>query len=375
MNRRKRFEQVMNHQQPDGLLVDLGGCPLSSMEGNSDKKLMEALGITPEKDDRVYRFGDVRQLDERMLKALDIDTRSVGDLLHPPESHFRQISDTEYIDEWGIHFRFTGLYWEIVESPLQDATLEELQQYRFPDPDSIDPRLIQSYVDRARYLYEETDYVVCANHPVYGVFELGCWMCGFEDFLYRMLAEPEFVHCFFTRVLDYQLRVIDMYYKALGPYIHYTSSGDDFATQTTTFISPKLFRELVKPYFKERIRVTKQLTQAKFLHHSCGSVYSLIDDLVDCGVEILNPIQPKAANMEPWRLKKSFGDRIVFHGGIDTQELLPFASREQVEQVVSETIETMNKDGGYIFAAAHNIQPDVNVENLMTMFETARKYK
>ena len=375
MNRRKIFDQIMRHQQPDGLLVDLGGCPLSTMEGGSDQKLMQCLGITPQPDERVYRFGDVRQLDERLLVQLDIDTRSVGDLMRPQDSHFRQVSPTEYIDEWGIRYRNTGLYWDVVESPLQDATLETLKQYPFPDPESIDRNLLAKYAERAKHLYEDTDYVICANHPVYGVFELGCWMCGFEDFLYRMLAEPEFVHCFFERVLDYQLKVTQIYYEALGPYIHYTSSGDDFATQTATFFSPQLFREFIKPYFRERIRATKALTKAKFLHHSCGSVYTLVDDLIDCGVEILNPIQPKAANMEPWRLKESYGERIVFHGGIDTQELLPFAAPDEVRQVVLETIKTMNCGGGYMFAAAHNIQPDVNMDNLLVMFETANQYK
>lgn len=375
MNRREIFDRVMRHQQPGGLLVDLGGCPQSSMEGNSAQKLMRCLGITPEPDDRVYHFGDCPQLDERMLKALEVDTRAVGDLMRPRESLARRISDTEYIDEWGIRYRYTGLYWDVVESPLKDATLEELRSYPFPNPDSIDEKLLETYVARAKQLYEETDYIICANHPVYGVFELGCWMCGFEDFLYRMLAEPEFVHCFFERYLEYQLRVTKIYYRALGPYIHYTSSGDDFATQAAPFFSPQLFRELVKPYFKERIRVTKELTQARFLHHSCGSVYSLVDDLIDCGVDILNPIQPKAANMEPWRLKESYGDRIVFHGGIDTQELLPFAPPEKVRETVLGTIETMNQGGGYIFAAAHNIQPDVNVENLMVMFDEANRYK
>ena len=209
-------------------------------------------------------------------------------------------------------------------------------------------------------MYETTDYVICAEHPVYGIFELGCWMCGFEDFLYRMALDEEWIHRFFERVLEYQKKVIQRYYTAVGPYIHYTSSGDDFATQNAPFVSPDMFRELIKPYFKERIAYTKRFTKAKYLHHSCGSVYRLIDDLVDCGVEILNPIQPKAADMQPRGLKAAYGEKIVFHGGIDTQELLPFASESQIEEAVHETIEILNRDGGYIFAAAHNIQPDVN---------------
>ena len=373
MGRREDFARTMRHEKPENLLIDLGGNPLSSMEGNSESRLLDFLGFGPKQNENLP-FGRVRRLDERLLTYFDIDTRSVGQILVPQDSHFQRISDTEYIDEWGIRRRFTGMYWEHVSTPLKDATLDELNAYRFPDPDSIDERQIASHAEKARELYENTDYVICAEHPVYGIFELGCWLCGFEDFLYRMAADEEWVHRFFERVLEYQKRVIERYYTAVGPYVHYTSSGDDFATQNAPFISPDMFRELIKSYFAEQIAYTTRFTMVKFLHPSCGSVYRLVDDLIDSGVEILNPIQPKAADMQPRKLKEAFGDRIVFHGGIDTQELLPFASESQIDETVHETIEILNRDGGYIFAAAHNIQPDVNPRSLTVMLKAARKY-
>lgn len=374
MNRRRSFEDTLNHRRPERLILDLGGCPLSSMEGESEQRLLDFLGYGKRQSEEECLFGKTHRLDERLLTYLDIDTRSVGEIFVPKKSQFKKLSDTEYVDEWGICRRFTGLYWDAVNTPLKDATLEELEAYPFPDPDSIDEREIEFHARRAKELYENTDYIVCAEHPVYGVFELGCWLCGFDDFLYRLLAEPEFVHCFFKRVLAYQKAVIERYYSAVGPYIHYTSSGDDFATQNGPFLSPDLFAETIKPYFKERISYTKRFTKAAFLHHSCGSVFSLADHLIDSGVEILNPIQPKAKDMQPEKLKEAYGARIVFHGGIDTQEVLPFMRPEQVEEVVRQTVETMNRDGGYVFAAAHNIQPDVNPENLVVMFQAARKY-
>ena len=165
----------------------------------------------------------------------------------------------------------------------------------------------------------------------------------------------------------------EYYYKEVGPYIHYTSSGDDFATQASLFMSPDMFREKIKPYFKERVRFTKEMTDAAFLHHSCGNVHDLIDDLIDSGVDLLNPIQPTNEMMDPARLKKEFGDSIVFHGGLDTQEVLPFGTEETVKAAVNELISTMNVDGGYVFAAAHNIQPDVPPENVIHMFKAARE--
>lgn len=374
MNRRQNFIKTLNHEQPENLIIDFGGNPLSSMEGRSMFKLLEFLGYDSPKSLDILPFGRVRRLDERILKHFDIDTRSVGTILTPRDSLSRKISETEHVDEWGIRRRFTDMYWDIVEAPLKGAVVGDLDKYRWPDPESVDISEIEEYARQAKRLHEETDYVICAEHPVYGIFELGCWMCGFDDFLLKMAIDEEFVHRFFEIVLNYQKKVIEIYYGALGQYIHYTSSGDDFATQTSLFVSPDMFRELVKPYFKERIAYTKKFTKAAYLHHSCGSVFPIIDDLVDCGVDILNPIQPKARDMQPKKLKDTYGSSIVFHGGIDTQEILPFGTKEKIEETVKETIEILNKDGGYIFASAHNIQEDVPPENLICMLEAARKY-
>ncbi|MCL1896614.1 MAG: methyltransferase [Clostridiales bacterium] len=373
MGRRDDFYRVMNHQQPERLVIDFGGCPQTSMDGKSHAMLLDYLGYGPVADEERLPFGRARKIDERVLELFDTDTRSVGTILRPRESLYREISENEYIDEWGIRRVFTGLYWDIVDYPLKGAAVRDLKNYRFPDPRSVDPQEIERYASEARRLFEETDYIVCAEHPVYGVFELGCWLCSFDDFLLKMALDEEFVNMLFEIILEYQKQVIDVYYGALGRHIHYTSSGDDFATQSSLFVSPEMFRALVKPYLKERISYTKQYTDAAYLHHSCGSVFPIVDDLIDCGVEILNPIQPKAKNMDPAALKEAYGDRIVFHGGIDTQEILPFGTRDEIESCVRDTISVLNSDGGYIFAAAHNIQEDVPPENLAFMLETARR--
>jgi uroporphyrinogen decarboxylase len=204
--------------------------------------------------------------------------------------------------------------------------------------------------------------------------EMGCWMCGFDDFLLRMALEPEFVIKFFDKILDYQKKVIDMYYGAVGDYIHFTTSGDDFGTQTGPFLSPAMFEELVKPYYQERISYTKKYTKAYYFHHTCGSVYSLIPHLMEAGVDILNPIQPGARDMEPEKLKRAYGASIAFHGGIDTQFILPHGTVDEVKQEVYRVLEAMSGDGGYILSPAHNIQPDVPVENIAAIFEAGKQY-
>lgn len=374
MNRRENFRKTLAHQTPADLILDLGGNPLSTMEGKSMYALLDLLGYTHREAFTVLPFGKTRRLDERILTYFDIDTRSVGEIFVPRQSLKNIISDTEYIDEWGIRRIYTGMYWEQASYPLKDATVEDLHAYQWPDPETVDMAEIEAHARRAKELFTDTDYVICAEHPVYGIFELGCWMCGFDDFLVRMAIDTDFVRTFFDIVLHYQQKVIEKYYGALGEYIHFTSSGDDFATQSSLFVSPEMFTSLIKPYFKERISMTKKLTRAAFLHHSCGSVFHIIGELIDSGVEILNPIQPKAQDMAPERLKKHFGSGIVFHGGIDTQDILPFGIRESIEDTVKHTIGVMNDNGGYLFAAAHNIQEDVPPQNLVYMFEAARKY-
>jgi len=372
MSRRSDFKKILNHEKPEKLILDLGGNPLSSMEGDSPDKLLDFLGYEPIQREPLP-FGKGHRIDDRILKYLDIDTRSVGTILTPKNSLCEKVSENLYIDEWGIKRKFTGMYWDIVEYPLKGATSEDLDDFKWPDPKSIDFSLIEEYGRTAKDLFENTDYVICGEHPVYGIFEIGCWMCGFDDFLIKMAIDDDFIKKFSERYLEYQRIVSKYYYKEVGPYIHYTSSGDDFATQASLFMSPDMFREKIKPYFKERVEFTKAMTNAAFLHHSCGNVHDIIDDLIDSGVDILNPIQPVNEMMSPKRLKSEFGDRIVFHGGLDTQDVLPFGTETSVKEAVNSLISTMNKNGGYIFAAAHNIQPDVPPENVVHMFKAARE--
>ena len=374
---RDSFYKTMNHQEVEHLIIDFGGNPLSSMDGKSMYMLMDYLGYDYDKTllSKTVLFGHVPRIDERILNYLDIDTRSIGTILRPKKSHFKKISDNEYIDEWGIKRIFTGLDWQAKSAPLKGSSIEDLEKYQFPDPETINIKEIENYRDNAKHLYENTDYVICGEHPVYGIFELGCWLCGFDDFMVKMVIDADYVKKFFEKVLEYQKRVIEVYYGIIGPYIHYTSSGDDFATQFNSFISPDMFKDLIKPYLGERISYTKKFTNAKFLHHSCGDVSKLIPHLIDIGVEILNPIQPVNKFMSPEKLKNEYGDKICFHGGLDTQAVLPFGKEEAIKKEVGKLIREMNRNGGYIFAAAHNIQEDVPPENVIKMFKFAREVK
>lgn len=367
MTHRERFYETVTHGHPDRAVYDLAGSPQTNVDYEVTRKAMgDLLGIQGEKQ-------GFFNLDERILKALDIDTRRIGGMPTPVTSHCRTENGIVY-DSWGIGYAETNGHMEIVSNPLKDCELDEMMEYEFPDPDRIDRNLIKTWAAQARYLHEETDYAVIAEHPVLGVFELGCWMLGFEDYLYRLVGEPEFVHAFSARVLEYQKKVIDIYYSELGRYIDCTTSGDDFGTQTGPFMSTGMFDDCIKPYLKERIAHTRKYTDAFYKHHTCGSVHNFIPSLIDCGVDILNPIQPGVYMMECDRLKADYGDRIAFWGGIDTQHLLPEGSQEDVKREVKKVLSVMDQKGGYILSPAHTIQYDVPAENVIAIYRGADEY-
>ena len=357
---RERFRLTLAHQDVDRPPMDLGATDMTVMEGGP-RRLAPLLGLPA--------GGDPAAQDEAVLRALDIDIRDVGHILAPPNVLEKTISATARINAWGIRYEHNGHHWEAVGRPLAGATIDDLDRYPWPDPDRIDPKLIAGFRDRARHLREDTPYVVCGRHPYYGVFELGCWMCGFDDFLYRLAGEPEFVRHFFDIILRYQKRVDEIYYGAIGRYLHFTTSGDDFGTQRAPFLSPAMFRDLIQPFLAERIRHIRTFTEAAFFHHSCGAIRPLIPALVEAGVQILNPIQRGAFEMEPERLKAEFGGALTFYGGVDTQELLPRATPEQVRSEVRRLIGILGRRGGYVLAPAHTFQEDVPIQNILAVYQ------
>lgn len=370
MEHRERFHRAVNHQKTDRAVFDLSGNPQTRVDYQQTKDALAAeLGL---EGPAVYLTSN-HFLDERILTALDIDTRSVGGMPTPDTSHVREEGGVIY-DAFGIGYRMMDGRAEICCSPLRDCTMSEFEDYEFPDPGKISQQQLDQWAKDAEWLHTQTDYAVIAEHPVLGVFELGCWMFGFDDYLYRLLAEPEMVQAFSERWLAYQKEVIRQYYGALGPYIDATTSGDDFGTQRAQFMSTSTFDERIAPYLKERIRYTKQFTKAYYQHHTCGCVFDLIPSLLDCGIDILNPIQPGVLKMEPERLKETYGDRLAFWGGIDTQDLLPHGSVEDIQKAVWHVLSVMNVNGGYILAPAHTIQYDVPARNLVAMYRSAKAY-
>jgi uroporphyrinogen decarboxylase len=366
MNHRERFKKVASREGADRAVFDICGCPQTLIDYEETKKALAAcLGFAGPPEGGF-------PLDERILEYFNVDTRLVGGMPTPKTVHNRTEGEVVY-NSYGIGHRPINGHYEICFNPLKDASIDEMMAYPLPDAADIDRSIIHAWGEKARYLHENTDYAVIAGHPVLGVFEIGCWLFGFDDYLYRLAAEPELIHAFSARILDYQKKVIEIYYSELGPWIDCTSSGDDFGMQTGTFMSVDMFNEFIAPYFAERISYTKKFTPAFYQHHTCGSVYSLIPSLIKCGVDIINPIQPGTFMMEPERLKEDYGAALSFWGGIDTQDLLPHGTPEEVEARVKYILSVMG-NSGYILSPAHCIQQDVPAENIAAIYRSAKKF-
>ncbi len=355
----------MNHRRVDRPPIDIGGMSLTSMSRKCQESLRQALGFTGEP------IPTNTGVDERILKWAGTDFRSVGTQADLPSPHTRIIDEKNLVNCWGIPQRLVGSYWEIVDPPFRGATVEDLDRFRWPEP-RVSEQDLAKWEQDAKRLHEEGKYVVIAEHPVFGILELGCWMCGYDDFLLRIMADPDFTKKFFDKVMELQLAVSEQYYSVLGPYITLTTSGDDFGMQSRPLMSPEMFEAVIAPYFSARIARTKEIGKCYFWHHSCGSIFDLLDKIIACGVDILNPIQTSAEGMDPARLKQRFGDRLVFWGGVDVQGFLRTATPEMVRAGVKELIATLGHDGGYVIAPAHNMQDDVPAENIIAWVEAMR---
>jgi uroporphyrinogen decarboxylase len=175
-------------------------------------------------------------------------------------------------------------------------------------------------------------------------------------------------------VADIWIKIAENALDATDDNVDVVAWGDDIAIQDTTLISPKTYRDLIKPRHRRMVQAVKSRSNAKIHYHSCGSVYAIIEDLIEVGIDALNPIQVSANKMDPATLKQEFGDRLAFWGGIDTQRVLPYGSPPEVRKEVRKTIDCLGRGGGYVLAGVHNIQADVPPENIVAMFDEGRNY-
>jgi len=368
---RERVLLALNHQEPDRVPIIFGAEGSTAMLIPAYENLKQHLGIATETRifDRAFQYA---RIDEEVMVRFGSDVRA---LIGPASSRCASVdgpNDT-FTDYWGITWQRPqgGYYYDMVSQPLKDAhTPKDIEEYSWPVAEMILD--LGGLAEHARRLRQESPYAILGIHEgSSSIFEVSWYLRGLPEFMMDLAGNLEIAHAILRRLTDFAKATTALYLKEVGQYIDIFRVGDDLGIQNSTIISPRMFREVVKPYLAEYYAMIHNMTDAKLMLHCCGSVRTIMDDLIEIGVDILNPVQVSAKGMEPGELKAQFGDRLSFCGGIDTQDVLPHGTQEEVQEEVQRRIQELAPGGGYLLAAVHAIQPDVPPENVCTMFETA----
>jgi uroporphyrinogen decarboxylase len=349
MTHKERFLASVNHKEGDRIPLCMDA------EAEVWPLLAKALGVKSK---------------EECYKALEIDEWMLDPKITDPR--FKKLSDTDIVSQWGYHRKFVkadfGGYWDICEPPLRDATtITDVEKNNWPDPKQI------SFVHYTDKMKEMGDRAYIA-HITHGAYFNSTYQRGQEQYLMDMLLEPEFAKSIMDHCEQYILGGIDnlLANAPTLPDVYYIA--DDFCSSNGPLFSPTLWREWVKPYLK-RMAEKVHAKDVKFMLHVCGSVREFIPDLIEIGVDILEPVQTTAKGMALEGLKKDFGKDICFYGSVDTHYLLPKGSTTEVADAVKRTLDIMMPGGGFVLGPAHTyIQPDTPIDNIITMYRTAAEY-
>jgi uroporphyrinogen decarboxylase len=281
----------------------------------------------------------------------------------PSNSPTLNLPDGTIINEWGMKFKNAGLYNEFSEFPLCNAqTVKDINNYSFPDP------FAEGRFDAARKTVSQYghNYAVVADLEC-SIYETAWYLCGLEKLLTDLLLGTEYVPALLDKIMYINTETGKELIQ-LGADIIWC--GDDFGSQQSMIMDPETWREYFKPRIKYMFTEFRKVNpNIKIAWHSCGSILPIIPDFIEIGLDILNPIQPLAAGMDPEFLKNTYGSQLAFFGGIDVQNLLPKGTPQQIKDEVKRRIHILGKNGGYIVAPAHNIQPDTPIANILAFFE------
>ena len=381
---RERVLRTLQHKEPDRVPVDIGG-GLCSISQFSYGPLLDALGW-----DEKYSVGGL--LTQVVWPSPRMLTRLGSDFAHifagPPDIKLGKniegsIDDSfeafesgdgprhTFMDEWGVVWKRAAYYYDMVDFPLKDAsTIADLDNYRWPDP--RDPGRVRGLAERAKEA-RERQVAVTIDPLAGGIIEMANSMRGHQNFFMDMASNQAFAEELLDRITDYFEAFYEEALTAAGEYIDIVFFGDDYGMQSNMIISPRMWRKMIKPRLARLIKKVKDTADVYFQLHSCGAISPIIGDLVEIGVDILNPLQPNTVGMDLPAIKEAYGDQLVFHGVVDQQGVLPGGSVEDVREEVKTRLRELGTGGGYILAVSPNIQADVPPENILALFDSVRE--
>jgi uroporphyrinogen decarboxylase len=351
MTSKERVRAAFARQEPDRVPINY------SSNAALDRKLKAHFGLD-EKDA------------PGLLTALGVDFRGVGAAYKGPKLH--AAAPGVLVDDWGIHRRWveheTGGYWDYCDFPLRDATLEQIQAWPMPNPDHFDYASIRKACEANR------DYaVVLGGAGVGDIINATGMIRTMEQVLLDLMTDDPAGLCYIDRRLAIQLEVYGRSLEAAQGGVDVMWLGEDLGTQTSPMISLDLFRKHIRPRLQKLVDMAKSFNLPVAVH-SCGSSSWAYDDFIEMGVNVVDTLQPEAADMAPAYLKKRFGDRLAFHGCISTAGPVATGTVQQTVDNVRETLAVMMPGGGYALAPTHALQDNSPVENVLAMYEAAHKY-
>ncbi|HEY3393326.1 MAG TPA: uroporphyrinogen decarboxylase family protein [Lacipirellulaceae bacterium] len=393
MNSRERVLLAINHQEPDRVPIDFGGTRQSGIAAATYHRLKQLLGVhSPTRVFDVFQM--LAEVDRPIRERFGADV--IG--LYRPSVAFG--IRNENWKPWqlfdGTPVEMPGGFQPVIE-PSGDIVLlrDQIPIARMPkdgfyfdrleiypgaahiDLQTFQPPLLSEedcefYRQQAESLYQNTDLAVVAPlGPPYELF-YGLGTGNFESWIVTFATEDDYVAELYEKLVAAWLENLRRFVDAVGNRVQILQICDDFGMQQAPFLSIKMFRERLLPFYRRGLDWIHQHTEMKVMLHSDGALYPLIPSLIEMGVDILNPVQTSARDMDPARLKAEFGDQLTFWGAsLDCQQTLPFGSPEQVAREVAEHVRALKAGGGYVFAPVHNIQAGVPPENVVAMFDRA----
>lgn len=379
MTSRERVLTAISHEQPDRVPLIIGVSNATGIKMKPYQAIKDIIGVQAP-DDYIYDWPELgtAKIDEATMRRLHSDVRGVLDL-EPEKTRKRnreRAPHSDYIDSWGSgQTEISPGNWFPNVHPLPEArTVEELEAYQ-GWPDMSDPTRVAHVRENARYLAEENQYAILATPWLLFPFERAYAMQGMEAFLLNMARDPDFARALIEKIAVSCKQLMGRFLEELGDNVDMIKIGDDLGTRNSLVISPKMYREILKPIHADFINFIKARTTAKIFFHSCGDVAPLIEDFIEIGVDILNPIQTSAWLMSDLpSLKKRFGSNIVFCGGIDTHRILPFGSVEEVREEVRRVMQMLGPGGGCMIGAVHTVLDDVPPENVLAMVDAVEEF-
>lgn len=370
MNYRERVRTVLDRKKPDRPVVDLGG-RVASFCTPAYLKLKKHLGFGNSiESETITSLNTIGEIDQRVLEFLDIPIRRIY-LKTASNFQLKIFDDGSFFDEWGVKFVPRGFYNERIDHPLANANINDLRKYSWLD--LKEPGRVKNLKEEINHLYRDTDYAIAAGHISAGIFQ-DCWnLRGMQKFLEDMVINKDFAIALLEQVTEIHISLWKVFLNEVGNYVDIVETADDLGSQNGLLISPKMYREMIKPFHVRLNTAIRERTNAKIFFHSCGAIMPLIDDIIETGVDILNPIQPIKGKMDPRILKRRFGSRLVFHGGLDVQELLLHATPKEVAETVNYYYDTLGIDH-FIMAPANSVQPGTPPENIVAAYQAAKNF-